>query len=202
MQSESARHSTQCPANTSQTGSAALQSVFVAHSEHCELSVLHTGWLGGHVIAVMQPTQAPVVVSQVGASPGQVALLLQAGWHCASPGKQLCPTAQSAAVRQATHAPETQKGWFIGQSVLVAQSPHPTPGKQPFVHGTPLTEHAAAPVPLLHAATSMLAPATANAPRKSAFALAREIQRSEDEGGAPSEEWVVTASLQESQDVL
>ena len=97
------------------------------------------------------------------------------------------------------HAPETQKGWFGEQSAPLAQSAQPTPAKQPFVHGTPLTEHDEALVPLLQAATSRLAPATTITPTKSA--LVRESQRSEDEGGAPSEEWVVTASLQGNQDV-
>jgi len=182
-----------------QIGAAALQSVFVAHCEHCAVSVSQIGWAGEQLVLARHPTQALVVGSQTGASPGHWALLVHAVWHCPSAGKHAWPTAQSVAVRHATHTPEVQNGWFGEQSVFVAQSPQPMPGKQPCVHGTPLIEQAPESAALLQAATSTAAPATAIAPRKKA--LVRESQRSEDECAAGSGRRVVTASLQKSQDV-
>jgi hypothetical protein len=82
----------------------------------------------GQSAAVLQPTQAPVAVSQIGAlRPAHCWLLVHAAWHVWVPGQQegVVPVPQSAFVAHSTQAPCWQRGIAAGHWELLMQSTHP-----------------------------------------------------------------------------
>ena len=122
-------------------GLAAPQSPFEAHATHCPLDE-QRGRSDWQSVGLRHCTQAPLDVSQRGASWWQDVLLVHFAWHWPSMGEQTGLAApQSEDERQATHEPRTQKGVPEPQSPSLWQSVQPMPDWQPFMHTLPPTEH-------------------------------------------------------------
>ncbi len=85
-QSALERHATQVPRPTRQRGAFAGQSLFTRHSMHCcvvasQIVPLPCALGPVQSVAVMQPTHAPVAVSQIGARPPHEPLFVHGGWQ-------------------------------------------------------------------------------------------------------------------------
>ena len=102
------------------------------HSTHCWVAGSQTLCDVGQSADVLQPTQAPVLVLQIGAplSWGHCWLLVHAAWHMWSPGQQLgvAPLPQSVFVLHCTQLLDTQKRAEAGQCESIVHATHPSVG--------------------------------------------------------------------------
>jgi hypothetical protein len=85
-QSELDRQVTHWPLDARQRGAAAGQSELLAHSTHCCMVGSQIFAIAGQSAAELQPTQAPVLVLQIGVRPGHDWLFVQAAWQVWVPG--------------------------------------------------------------------------------------------------------------------
>jgi hypothetical protein len=90
-------------------GADAGQSVGAAHSTHAPVVVLQIARGLAQSVLALQPTQAPVAVSQSFVSPEQVVPAVHEPSHLCDPGQHEGAEApQSALVRHASHLPRMQ----------------------------------------------------------------------------------------------
>jgi len=110
----------------------------VTHSEHCRLSGSHSGLPASLQSALdKQPTQMPVIVSQIGESPGQSPFVLHAASHLFSRGKHVLPAPQSADARHSSHLPSTQNADPPPHIESAEHCMHPSDSLHPAAHFVP-----------------------------------------------------------------
>ena len=166
------RHATQAWVDARQRGAPAGQSVFCRHCTHCSVVASQIAPPAAPPVqsdAILQPMQAPELVSHMGLRPPHWALLVHAAWQVLLPGQHtgVAPehpaepvhcwqrpceqygavAGQSGSVRHMTQPSAESQNWFIGHALLPLgpQRALPPPGP-PF--SPPLVElppHATTP---------------------------------------------------------
>lgn len=107
------------------------QSARLVHCTHRCVVGSQMPWDVGQSAAVLQPTQAPVLVLQIDAPwSWHCWLLVHAAWQPWSPGQQLgvVPLPQSVFVLHWTQLPSTQKCADAGHCESMVQATHPSVG--------------------------------------------------------------------------
>jgi hypothetical protein len=102
-----------------------------AHSTHPCVVALQIIAAAGQSAFVLQPTQAPVLVSHVGVARSVHSWsLVHAAWHVCVPGQHdgVVPAPQFAFVTHSTHAPSSQMDAAAGHCESSVQSTHPRTG--------------------------------------------------------------------------